>query len=265
MAPHSSTLAWTIPWMRSLVGWSPWGCEESDMTERLHFPFSLLCIGEGNGNPLQFLVWRIPGTGEPCGLTSMGSQRVGHDWSDSSNSSSSGSKNQTVLWPLAATIYSRASCGRQLGHGSGKNTAAAAAAAAAKSPQSCLTLCDPIDGSPPGSPIPGILQARTLETQIFSLHFWPIVHPTTISRGRVFRAFLLLGCSPFQNLNIKLTIQIIMKVRKNKFRGTLPNVQSTDSLSSTSRLILDEVYLIHESLALGSLIPKLSLSFIHLS
>ena len=41
--------------------------------------------------------------------------------------------------------------------------AAAAAAAAAKSPQSCPTLCDPIDGSPPGSPIPGILQARTLE------------------------------------------------------------------------------------------------------
>ena len=39
----------------------------------------------------------------------------------------------------------------------------AAAAAAAKSLQSCLTLCDPIDGSPAGSPIPGILQARTLE------------------------------------------------------------------------------------------------------
>ena len=41
--------------------------------------------------------------------------------------------------------------------------ATAAAAAAAKSLQSCLTLCDPIDGSPPGSPIPGILQARILE------------------------------------------------------------------------------------------------------
>ena len=39
----------------------------------------------------------------------------------------------------------------------------AAAAAAAKSLQSCPTLCDPIDGSPPGSPIPGILQARSLE------------------------------------------------------------------------------------------------------
>ena len=41
--------------------------------------------------------------------------------------------------------------------------AAAAAAAAAKSPQSRQTLCDPLDGSPPGSPIPGILQAKTLE------------------------------------------------------------------------------------------------------
>ena len=37
------------------------------------------------------------------------------------------------------------------------------AAAAAKSLQSCPTLCDPIEGSPPGSPVPGILQARTLE------------------------------------------------------------------------------------------------------
>ena len=38
---------------RSLVGCSPWGCEESDTTERLHFQFSLSYIGEGNGNPLQ--------------------------------------------------------------------------------------------------------------------------------------------------------------------------------------------------------------------
>ena len=39
---------------RSLVGYSPWGREELDMTERLHFHFSLSCIGEGNGNPLQY-------------------------------------------------------------------------------------------------------------------------------------------------------------------------------------------------------------------
>ena len=44
-----------------------------------------------------------------------------------------------------------------------------AAAAAAKSRQSCPTLCDPIDGSPPGSPVPGILQARTLEWVAISL------------------------------------------------------------------------------------------------
>ena len=46
---------------------------------------------------------------------------------------------------------------------------AAAAAAAAKSLQSCPTLCDPGDGSPPGSPVPGILQARTLEWVAISL------------------------------------------------------------------------------------------------
>ena len=39
---------------RSLVGWSPWGRWESDTTERLHFHFSLSCIGEGNGTPLQY-------------------------------------------------------------------------------------------------------------------------------------------------------------------------------------------------------------------
>ena len=49
------------------------------------------------------------------------------------------------------------------GRGDSGSEGAAAAAAAAKSLQSCLTLCDPIDGSPLGSSVPGILQARTLE------------------------------------------------------------------------------------------------------
>ena len=53
MAPHSSTLAWKIPWAEEPGGGcSPWGCEESDTTERLHFHFSLSCIGEGHGNLL---------------------------------------------------------------------------------------------------------------------------------------------------------------------------------------------------------------------
>ena len=53
MAPHSSTLPGKSHGWRSLVGCSPWGHWESDTTERLHFHFSLSCIGEGNGNPLQ--------------------------------------------------------------------------------------------------------------------------------------------------------------------------------------------------------------------
>ena len=48
---------------RSLVGCSPWGCEESDTTEQLHFHFSLSCIGEGNGNPLQCFCLENPRDG----------------------------------------------------------------------------------------------------------------------------------------------------------------------------------------------------------
>ena len=81
LTPHSSTLAWKIPWteepsrlqsMGSLRVGHDWATS-----------LSLSCIGEGNGNPLQcFLAWRIPGTAGPGGLPSLGSHRVGHDWSD---------------------------------------------------------------------------------------------------------------------------------------------------------------------------------------
>ena len=67
---------------RSLVGCSPWGRKKSDTTERLHFHFSLSCIGEGNGNPLQCSCLENPRDGEPGRLPSMGSHRVGHNWSD---------------------------------------------------------------------------------------------------------------------------------------------------------------------------------------
>ena len=52
------------------------------MTKRLHFHFSLSCIGERNGNPLHCSYLENPREGEPGGLPSMGSHRVGHDWSD---------------------------------------------------------------------------------------------------------------------------------------------------------------------------------------
>ena len=65
---------------RSLVGYSPWGCEESDTTERLHFHFPEL--EKEMATHSSVLAWRIPGMGEPGGLPSKGSHRVGHDWSD---------------------------------------------------------------------------------------------------------------------------------------------------------------------------------------
>ena len=51
----------------SLIGYSPWGQEESDTTERLHFHFSLSCIGEGNGNPLQYSCLENPRDGSLVG------------------------------------------------------------------------------------------------------------------------------------------------------------------------------------------------------
>ena len=53
MAPHSSTLAWKIPWTEEPGRLQSWGREESYTTAQIDFHFSLSCIGEGNGNPLQ--------------------------------------------------------------------------------------------------------------------------------------------------------------------------------------------------------------------
>ena len=64
---------------RSLVGCSPWGGEESDTTERLHFHFSLSCIGEGNGNPLQCSCLENPRGGGAWWAAIYG---VGYHWSD---------------------------------------------------------------------------------------------------------------------------------------------------------------------------------------
>ena len=77
MAPHSSTLAWKIPWTEELGRHSPWGHEKSDMTERLHFHFHGL--EKEMATHSSVLAWRIPGTGEPGGLPSVGSHRVGHN------------------------------------------------------------------------------------------------------------------------------------------------------------------------------------------
>jgi len=54
------------------VGCSPWGLEESGTTERLHFHFSLSALEKEMATHSSVLAWRIPGTGEPGGLPSMG-------------------------------------------------------------------------------------------------------------------------------------------------------------------------------------------------
>ena len=63
MAPHSCTLAWKIPWMEEAGRLQSMGREELDMTEWLHFHFSLSCIGEGNGNPFQCSCLKNPRDG----------------------------------------------------------------------------------------------------------------------------------------------------------------------------------------------------------
>ena len=64
MATHSSVLAWRIPWTEEPGGLQSMGLLESDMTEQLHFHFSLSRIGEGNGNPLQCSCLENPRDGE---------------------------------------------------------------------------------------------------------------------------------------------------------------------------------------------------------
>ena len=69
MAPHSSTLAWKIPWMEDPGRLQSMGSLSVDTTEQLHFHFSLSLIGEGNDNPLQHscLENLRDGTGELVG------------------------------------------------------------------------------------------------------------------------------------------------------------------------------------------------------
>ena len=81
---------------RSLVGCSPWGLKESDMTERLHFHFSFSCIGEGNGNPLQCSCLENPRDGGAWWAATYGTAQSRTRLKRLSSSSSSSSP----LWGL---------------------------------------------------------------------------------------------------------------------------------------------------------------------
>ena len=82
MAPHSSTLAWKIPWMEEPGGLQSMGSLRvgDDWVTSLSV-FTFHALEKAMATHSSVLAWRIPGTGEPGGL-SLGSHRVGHDWSD---------------------------------------------------------------------------------------------------------------------------------------------------------------------------------------
>ena len=83
MAPHSSTLAWKIPWMEEPGGLQSMGSLRvgHDWATSLSL-FHFHALEKEMAIHSSVLAWRIPGAGEPGGLMSMGSRRVGHDWSD---------------------------------------------------------------------------------------------------------------------------------------------------------------------------------------
>ena len=92
---------------RSLVGCSPWGREESDMTEQLHFHFSFSCIGKGNGNPLQCSCLENPRDGGAWWAAVYG---VSQSWTRLKRLSSSSSwvfvatRTLLSLWQAGATL-----------------------------------------------------------------------------------------------------------------------------------------------------------------
>ena len=86
MAPYSSTLAWKTPWTEEPGGLQSmgsrrvehdWATSLSDFTFTFHFH----ALEKEMATHSSVLAWRIPGTGDPGGLPSMGAHRVGHDWS----------------------------------------------------------------------------------------------------------------------------------------------------------------------------------------
>ena len=100
-------------------------------------------------------------------------------------------------------------------------------AAAAKSLQSCLTLCDPINGSPPGSPIPGILQARTLEWVAISFSNawkWKWICSVVSPRTAAYQAPVSMG---FSRQDASKVILKILQARFQQYMNRqLPHVQA---------------------------------------
>ena len=150
------------PW----VGYSPWGCKESDMTGWLYF----LCLYKRWVPNLKHIA-----SPERCfGLRQCDFWLLGHP--------------SSFVFVVQMLIHVQFYVTPWTSAYQAPLSFTAAAAAAAKSLQSCPTLCDPIDGSPPGSAVPAILQAGTLEWVAISFsNAWKgKVKVKSLSRSRFF-------------------------------------------------------------------------------
>ena len=130
------------------------------------------------------------GTGRPDVLQSTGLQRVGHDWATEQQQhtlfkNNLFTPNFTTSYVLICFLIGRKLLYNVVGF---CHTTMCCCCCCSKSLQLCLTLCDTIDGSPPGSPVPGILQARTLEWVAISFsNAWTWkVKVKSLSRVRLF-------------------------------------------------------------------------------
>ena len=121
---------------RSLVGCGPWGREESATTEQLPFHFSLSCIGEGNGNPLQYSCLENPRDGRAWWAAIYGVEQSWTRLKRPSSSSSRAKLSYLRLLPKRSKVFVL---------------------------QLCPTLFNPMDRSLPGSSVHEILQERILE------------------------------------------------------------------------------------------------------
>ena len=100
MAPHSSTLAWKIPWTEE-----PGRLQSMGVTARLSnftFTFHFHVLEKEMATHSSVLAWRIPGTGEPGGLPSMGSHRIRRDWSDLAAAAAA-----AYVWPFGHNIEAK--------------------------------------------------------------------------------------------------------------------------------------------------------------
>ena len=82
MAPHSSTVAWKIPWMEEPGRLQSMGSLSRTRLSNFTFTFHFHALEKETATHSSVFAWRIPGMGEPGRLPSVGSHRVGHDWSD---------------------------------------------------------------------------------------------------------------------------------------------------------------------------------------